>query len=144
MSRSSYFRGRRRIAQGLVELAEESCREVAAMTPDDSVLSTDTAWSQCRNAGQSTGVVIVQCKDRTNPVHGKAAAFHVCSRIFAGHVGNFAGSSQAMEATHHEALLLQFGGDPRIRGIVHDQDAKLKKTMERMGVQMQLMIDENT
>jgi hypothetical protein len=26
---------------------------------------------------------------------------------------------------------------------VHDQDAKLKKTMERLGVQMQLMIDEN-
>jgi hypothetical protein len=58
-------------------------------------------------------------------------------------VGNYQGSSQAMESDHQKGLLQEFGNDPRIKAIVHDQDAKLKKTMERVDVEMELMIDQN-
>jgi hypothetical protein len=48
-----------------------------------------------------------------------------------------------METARHGALWEQFDDDPRIQGLMHDQDAKLKKTMDRLGIRMKLMVDDS-
>jgi hypothetical protein len=50
-----------------------------------------------------------------------------------------------METAHREALLKQFGGDPTFQGITRGPrpGREVKKTMERLGIQMPLTVDEN-
>jgi hypothetical protein len=126
------------IARESVTMAHDSMSRAAACMPPGSTVSFDGAWSHARRSRQCIGCFVHL--DRGKPriidydtydwYHGKPGE-------------EIAIASQAMEGVVFQKLAERWQYDPRLTGLVHDQDAKLACIRKELEWDITELFDKN-